>query len=63
MTELHVRGFTTDDKIAYHDRLKMQSVKLLLSIIEGSIELPVYRQIADSLDDFVILTKRLNQIY
>lgn len=41
----------------------MQSIKLLLSIIEGSIEVTVYRQIADSLDDFQILTKRIKHIY
>lgn len=54
-----MRGFTTAGKTSIHDELKMSAIKLLLSIIEGSIELPVYRQIADSMDDFSILTKRL----
>lgn len=41
----------------------MQAVKLLLSLIEGSVDADVYRQVADSLDDFVILRKRLDTIY
>ena len=52
-------GLHHPTKYEMHDKLKMQSVKLLLSIIEGSIELPVYRYIAESLDDFKILTLRL----
>ena len=58
-----MRGFTTAVKRSFHDELKMQAIKLLLSIIEGSIELPVYRQIADSMDDFIILQRRMQQIY
>ena len=58
-----MRGFTTALKRSFHDELKMQAIKLLLSIIEGSIELPVYRQIADSMDDFIILQRRMQQIY
>ena len=41
----------------------MSSVKLLLSIIEGAVNKSIYRQIGDSLDDFVILNKRMNIIY
>lgn len=41
----------------------MSAIKLLLSIIEGSLNLEIYRQIADSLDDFIIMTKRLEAIY
>lgn len=58
-----MRGFTTTLKKSFHDELKMSAIKLLLSIIEGSIEMPVYQQIAESMDDFIILTKRLEQIY
>ena len=46
-----------------HDALKMQAVKLLLSLIEGAVDADVYRQLADSLDDFVILKRRLETIY
>lgn len=46
-----------------HDELKMNSIKLLLSIMEGPVDIDIYRQMADSLDDFVILTKRLEVIY
>lgn len=41
----------------------MQAVRLLLSLIEGSIDMDVYKQVADSLDDFVILKRRLETIY
>jgi len=41
----------------------MTAIKLLLSIIEGSVNIDIYRQIADSLDDFVILTYRMESIY
>jgi len=50
-------------KADLHDNLKMQAVKLLLSIIEGSVDMDVYRQVADSLDDFLILRRRLEAIY
>jgi len=41
----------------------MTAIKLLLSIIEGTVDVDIYRQIADSLDDFVILTDRMESIY
>lgn len=63
MSELKMRGFTTDKKLEYHDNLKASSIKLLLSIIEGPVDVQIYRQIADSLDDFQILTKRMQTIY
>jgi hypothetical protein len=62
-SELKMRGFTTEAKLDLHDTLKMSAIKLLLSIIEGSVDMDVYRQIADSLDDFLILTKRMGDIY
>jgi len=43
--------------------LKFSAIKLLLSIIEGSIDLDIYRQIADSFDDFMILQSRMEEIY
>jgi hypothetical protein len=42
-----------------HESLKMMSIKLLLSIIDGSVDENVYKLIADSLDDFLILQLRL----
>lgn len=58
-----MKGFTTRAKQDLHDSLKMSAVKMFLSIIEGSIDKDIYKQIANSLDDFVILTKRLEFIY
>lgn len=50
--ELETKGFTTEEKLEFHDQLKMSAIKLLLSIIEGPVDMEIYRQIADSLDDF-----------
>jgi hypothetical protein len=62
-SELETRGFTTPQKLEMHDALKMSAIKLLLSLIEGSVDMDIYRQIADSLDDFLILTRRMGTIY
>jgi len=58
-----MRGFTTEAKLDIHDDLKMSAIKLLLSLIEGSIDSEIYRQIADSFDDFAILTGRMTKIF
>ena len=50
--ELEVKGFVTTKQLEQHDMLKMSSIKLLLSIIEGPVDIEIYKQIADSLDDF-----------
>jgi hypothetical protein len=47
-----MRGFTSEAKEEMHDSLKMSAVKLLLSLIEGSVDKEIYQQISDSLDDF-----------
>ena len=62
-SELLVKGFTTPSKQDWHNALKMNSIKLLLSLIEGPVDTEIYRKIADSLDDFTILKKRLESIY
>ena len=41
----------------------MNSIKLLLSIIEGPVDMEIYRLIADSLDNFEILIARMEIIY
>lgn len=46
-----------------HDALKMSAIKLLLSLIEGSVDMEIYKQISDSLDDFNILLKRMEVIF
>jgi hypothetical protein len=46
-----------------HDSLKIYSLKLLLSLIEGPVQLPVYEEFASAFDDFVILTRRMEAIY
>jgi hypothetical protein len=34
-----------------------------LSIIEGSVDIDIYNQLADSFEDFSVLTKRLETVY
>lgn len=63
MYELEIKGFTSEEKLEYHDELKQNAIKLLLSIIEGPVDTEIYRQIADSLDDFEILIRRMEKIY
>jgi len=46
-----------------HDALKMSAIKLILSLIEGSVDMEIYKQISDSLDDFNILLKRMEVIF
>ena len=58
-----MKGFNNDDKLEMHDELKSNAIKLLLSLIEGSVDEEIYMQIANSLDDFFILKKRLSLIY
>lgn len=58
-----MRGFTSEAKEEMHDSLKMSAVKLLLSLIEGSVDKEIYQQISDSLDDFQILLKRMEIIF
>lgn len=56
------KGFN-DDKIKLLDGLKMKSVRLLLSIIEGPIDQEIIKNITISLDDFEIIFERLNYVY
>lgn len=58
-----MKGFNTRTKIDMHDALKMSAVKLFLAIIEGTVDMDIYRQIADSMDDFAIFTQRMEFIY
>eukprot|EP00347_Sterkiella_histriomuscorum_P021853 403332539 len=60
--ELKEKGFN-DDKIKLLDGLKMKSVRLLLSIIEGPIDQEIIKNITVSLDDFEIIFERLNSVY
>ncbi len=61
--ELMMKGFSTPEKIKFHDSLISYAIKLLLSIIEGPVNTEIYKALANSFDDFVILTKRMEIIY
>lgn len=45
------------------DAIKMNSVKLLLSILEGPVDVEISARISDSLGDFNIVIKRMESIY
>jgi len=56
------RGFIKSRK-ADLDELKMRSVALLLAIIEGQVEVEMYERVAASMDDFSIVTQRMEFVY
>ncbi len=58
-----MKGFITPEKLRFHDSLISYAIKLLLSIIEGPVNTEIYKAIANSFDDFVTLTKRMEIIY
>ena len=45
------------------DQLKMNAVKLLLSIIEGSVDEEIYEKVSQSLGDFDIVFQRMKTLY
>jgi len=52
-----------DDKLELLDGLKQKSVKLLLSIIEGPIDKDIMKSITISLDDFLVVFERIQQVF
>ena len=46
-----IRGFTGQKK-SLLDQLKMNAVKLLLSMIEGTVDEKIYEKVSESLGDF-----------
>ena len=60
--ELEQKGFTGKNK-GLLDAIKMNSVKLLLSILEGPVDVEISARISDSLGDFNIVIKRMESIY
>ena len=49
--DLELKGFTGRKK-GLLDDLKMNAVKLLLSIIEGTVDTTIYEKVSQSLGDF-----------
>ena len=45
------------------DELKMNAVKLLLSIIEGTVDEKIYEKVSQSLGDFQIILSRMETLY
>jgi len=61
--ELREKGFVGKDNTELLDGLKMKSVNLLLSIIEGSVDVENIDQITQSFDDFVSVFERMQDVY
>lgn len=49
-----IRGFTGSKK-SLLDELKMNAVKLLLSMIEGTVDEKIYEKVSSSLGDFQVI--------
>ena len=56
------KGFLGRKK-ALLDELKMNAVKLLLSIIEGKVDEKIYEKVSQSLGDFQIILQRMETLY
>ena len=60
--DLEKKGFSNEKK-ALLDVLKMNSVKLLLSILEGPVDEGIYDKVSASLGDFTIVISRMDTLY
>lgn len=60
--ELELKGFGGKRKALLND-IKLNSVKLLLSILEGPVDVEISERISASLGDFQIVIKRMESIY
>jgi hypothetical protein len=62
VAELEVKGFG-GKRIALLNDIKMNSVKLLLSILEGPVDEDISSRISASLGDFYVVIKRMESVY
>jgi hypothetical protein len=62
VAEMEVKGFGGPNK-ALLNGIKMNSVKLLLSILEGPVDKEISERISASLGDFKIVIQRMENIY
>ena len=60
--DMEKKGFLGRKK-ALLDELKMNAVKLLLSIIEGKVDEKIYEKVSQSLGDFQIILQRMETLY
>ena len=59
---MELKGFTGRKK-GLLDELKMNAVKLLLSIIEGTVDEKIYDKVSQSLGDFQVILQRMETLY
>ena len=59
---MELKGFTGRKK-GLLDELKMNAVKLLLSIIEGKVDEKIYEKVSQSLGDFQVILQRMETLY
>jgi hypothetical protein len=62
VAELEVKGFGGKRKTLLND-IKLNSVKLLLSILEGPVDEAISSRISASLGDFYVVIKRMESVY
>jgi hypothetical protein len=56
-------GFNTEDKIDELDEIKMSTVILLNSLIEGKCDNEIKTRMVQAIDNFYILFQRMHDIY
>lgn len=62
MSELEAKGFG-GSRITLLNDIKSNSVKLLLSILEGPVDQEISARISASLGDFYVVIKRMESVY
>jgi hypothetical protein len=62
VTELEAKGFG-GSRITLLNDIKSNSVKLLLSILEGPVDPEISARISASLGDFYVVIKRMESVY
>jgi len=60
--ENEIKGFVGKQKTLLDD-LKSNSVKLLLSILEGPVDEQISERVSSSLGDFLIVVNRMEAVY
>ena len=62
ITDLEMKGFGVK-RLALLNDIKMNSVKLLLSILEGPVDEDISQRVSGALGDFYVVIKRMESVY
>ncbi len=56
-------GFTTEKKMGLANELMSKAVTLMLSLLEGDVDIEYVKKMTQALDNFQILFERMELIY